>query len=339
MNSVAQSYDKFDSDDDWRPMDYSSDADQPPPDIDQDPPPPDDAHDSTSHSNTQVDVEQMPVIPEPPVVEKKTRGKKAKEVAPEFNYDAPESQTKQSKQDLEIEAALDRFMQTEYNVPGKRKPPASKKAVSSIVKGEKKSKSPSGKEDVEKHQSLLMQIDRYRMSERFKDLIRTSGLRLSGIEDFSIEELEDLLTRIRTVVGNRTSGGGSVLGTGILMATSVVENMPITQKFADIHGMSALLSADPEFADIVEQLSIDYSIMSVLSPEKRLALLMIKTGMKMNSINHVKAVMQNKAAGVSVAPPIVVSAPAIVSAGVSTASVVTVIPPPKAPLQDSMRTY
>jgi hypothetical protein len=65
--------------------------------------------------------------------------------------------------------------------------------------------------------------------------------------------------------------------------------MPLTNRFVNIKGLSVMLSADPEFADIVEQLSIDYSFMSVISPEKRLAMLMVKCGVKMNGLNNMKA--------------------------------------------------
>lgn len=321
---MSIAYNEFDSDDDdWRPMDYTSDTDHPPPDIDHDPPPQDINNNIAPPVDTQMDADEMPIIDEPPPpVEKKTRGKKAKSDVP--------PPVKQSKEDHDMDVAIDRFMTGEYNVP-ERKPPPSKKAV----KGEKKSKPPSGKEDVEKHQALLMQVDRYRMSERFKDVIRTSGLRMSGIEDCSIEELQDLLTRIRTVVGNRTSGGGNILGTGILMATHTVETMPITQRFADIRGLSAMLSEDPEFADIAEQLSIDYSIMSVMSPEKRLALLMIKSGMRMNSINNMKASILSKAAAVQPPPP-VIDVP-IVRTDVDAPA--PVIAPRVNPLQETMRSY
>jgi hypothetical protein len=121
------------------------------------------------------------------------------------------------------------------------------------------------------------------------------------------------------------------------MATSVVENMPITQRFADIHGLSAMLAEDAEFADIVEQLSIDYSIMSVLSPEKRLALLMVKSGMKMNSINQMKGMMQNK---YGASAPAAVKETPIVSAAGATTTATTPLPDVKvSPLQETMRVY
>ena len=97
-----------------------------------------------------------------------------------------------------------------------------------------------------------------------------------------------------------------------------------------------MLSEDPEFADIVEQLSIDYSIMSVLSPEKRLALLMIKSGMKMNRINQIKAMIQSKGAE-NAPPPPVMDVP-IVRADANDV-VPVVVPAVNAQLQNSVRAY
>lgn len=340
MSSAAQYFhDDTDNDDDWRPMDYSEDTGGPPPNIDNDPPPSTGDDGTTPPADPQMDINEMPDIVEPPPPEeKKPRAKKGAKEKQDVQRAAPqENVSKQSKADLEMNAALDRYMVKEYG-GGSNAPAATKKSITAALSkpsAAKKSKLPVVKEDVERHQSLLMQIDRYRMSERFKDVIRASGIRLSGIEDCTIEELENVLTRIRTVVGNRTAGGGGVLGTGILMATSVVENMPITQRFADIHGLSAMLAEDGEFADIVEQLSIDYSIMSVLSPEKRLALLMVKSGMKMNSINQMKGMMQSK-----YAPPAAVKEAPIVSAGTSTSIGTTALPDVKvSPLAETMRSY
>ena len=321
-----------DNDDDWRPMDYSDDSRAAQQVYDDDPPPPDVLDDHAHSTDAQMDVNTMPDIVEPPPPEeKKPRGKKA---AKEKQAIEP-SPVKQSKDNIDINAAYDQYIQKEYK-PAAASAASKKQAaiVAPKATSSKKSKQPTGVEDVERHQALLMQIDRYRMSDNFKDRIKDSGLRMNGIDDHSIKELENLLTRIRTVVGSRAGGGGTMLGTMVLGGTAVVENLPITNRYANIRGLSAMLGEDPEFSDLVEQLSIDYSIMSVLSPEKRLALLMVRSGMRTNQINQMKDAFQGAAAK-SQATSAVVNAPPIVGANASLPSVVVA----SEPLRDIMREY
>lgn len=284
--------DHFDDDDSWLPFDYTSDIEDLPPDDDDDQPPTDaelNAYGTTTNVTNnkrpvdklverQIDV--MPIIDETPVVVVKQ--KKVK-----HDKEMEESIKQQIKEDIEIQAALDRYDRARTAPTIK----AAAKKAAPISKAKKSKSYPVGSEEVDKHQSLLMQIDRYRISLRFQDCLRASGLRLTGIEDLSIEELEDLTTRIRTVVGNRNVNGGGLMATMILGGTAVVENLPMTNAFVDIHGLSNLLANNDEFADITEQLSIDYSFASVMRPEMRLAMLMIKSGIQMNSINQYKANM------------------------------------------------
>ena len=95
-----------------------------------------------------------------------------------------------------------------------------------------------------------------------------------------------------------------------------------------------MLGDDPEFSDLVEQLSIDYSIMSVLSPEKRLALLMVRSGMRMNQINQMKDAFQGAIAKQQATAPVVNASP-IVGVNAPLPSVVVA----SEPLRDIMREY
>ena len=125
-----------------------------------------------------------------------------------------------------------------------------------------------------------------------------------------------------------------MLGTIILGGTATVENLPITNRYANIRGLSTMLGDDPEFSDLVEQLSIDYSIMSVLSPEKRLALLMVRSGMRMNQINQMKDAFQGAIAKQQATAPVVNASP-IVGVNAPLPSVVVA----SEPLRDIMREY
>lgn len=294
---MQASYKRFDRNNDtnWFPIDYTSDveSDDLPPDIELDDQP-DNVHNeqvmphmrAVKAKNSSADAveDEMPdIVESPPVVSKQQTKTKKQEALIEKN---------RLKDELDIEHALLRM--DNESTAGNKKPvyndplPGPRKAASVRAPRKTKSSAPTGKDDIEKHQGLLMQIDRYRMSMRFKAALDDAGLRLVGIEDHSIQELEDLIIRIRVIVGNRSNAGGSMLGTGLLTGVSAVENMPVVNHFVHIQGLSNLLSTDEEFMDLCEQLSIDYSIATSLGPEKRLLLLLMKSTAKMHGINNAK---------------------------------------------------
>jgi hypothetical protein len=276
-----------DSDNDWIPFE----RDLPPPDDIEDLPPSDSEPPEDDPESRRRDEQQeqkyneVPEIDEPPPpVEKKTKGPSKKE------------ERVQQREESHVYDAIDRALGLNMNDPfGSHEyeyaPPKGKKKAAPVGKAAKKKKQtgPIDPLEIEKHQGLLLQIDRYRLSKRFEEALHASGLRLTGIEDYDVEQLQELVTRIRTVVGSRSGAGGSLMGAGILIGTGIVERHELTNQYVNIQGLSQALSQNQEFLDIVEQLSIDYSFMSTLSPEKRLAIVMFKMGAQMNAINAMRA--------------------------------------------------
>lgn len=145
--------------------------------------------------------------------------------------------------------------------------------------------------EIEKHQSLVMQIDRYNSSQRFSDTIQKAGLRINDPMAYSIEELEQNLTRIRTVIGNRSSAAGGIPTMSALFATSMIERSSFMKSKYDVTGLTVELASNPEFSDLMEQLSIDNGFASLMSPEKRMLLLIGKTGFMVHKKNEY--MMQN----------------------------------------------
>lgn len=261
-----------DDDDHWLPFD----ADELPPD---DAPPSESELHGEQPPEEQMD--EMPIVMEeqPPPQDddepaKPKKGRPPKETAEE---------KKAKKEGAEIDRLLARQERLDMK-PSRRAPPPTKASG-------KKSKSRNGmdEDDVKKHMELLLKVDRYRTSTRFGECLAHSRLPLLNVEHYSIEELEDLLTRIKVVTGNRHSGGGGMLQTGIVFGASVVETLPVTKRFANLDGFAATLAHDDEFGDLCEELSIDYSVMSSWSPEKRLLWCLGKNAMMVNGINKMKA--------------------------------------------------
>ena len=279
---------------DWMPFDQED----PLPSDDE---PPED--DNKNIDKPPEDFDKMPVVePTPPPVEKPKKEKKdTAKVAEEKEW---------ANENRDIDNALSRFDEgKEYMTMCN--PKLKGKAASSSTRGRppaaasssKSKKSHVKKEDIEKHMELVLKIDKYRTSQRFADCLGRSRLPLGDAPNMSVEELEELLVRINVIINNKGGAGSSLLGTGIIGAATVVEGVAAKKGFMQLRGWANSMSHDEEFTDLCEQISIDYSILSTLSPEKRLVLLAGKHAMKVYSLNNMLLEQQQRQSTVAQQQP------------------------------------
>ena len=90
----------------------------------------------------------------------------------------------------------------------------------------------------------------------------------------SLSELKQYLEKIQTLVGNRK---GSAIQSLVFMGVDLLEAFTKDFEMYSLAGLHADLNNDDQFLDTLEELSINYSILSSLSPEKRITLLMAKS--------------------------------------------------------------
>lgn len=258
---------------DWMPFDQEDPLpsdDEPPEDDNKDEPP--------------EDFDKMPEVePTPPPVEKPKKDKKDTAAKAEEKAWANENR--------DIDNALSQFDEgREYMTMGNTKLNSKSKAgrgrPAAAASSSKSKKSHVKKEDIEKHMELVLKIDKYRTSQRFADCLSRSRLPLGDAPNMSVEELEELLVRINVIINNKGGAGSSLLGTGIIGTATLIEGVAAKKGFVQLRGWANSMSNDEEFTDLCEQISIDYSILSTLSPEKRLVLLAGKHAMKVYSINN-----------------------------------------------------
>lgn len=267
----------FSDDDNWLPFGSEDIPSDDEPHLDSDLPSDDEPEDESK-------LNEMPQIEEtPPPPEKKPKPVKA-EKAPSVRESAA------MDKDREM---VDRYLDDLF--PRSSRPeskPTSKKATSFPAPkrggGAKKNKAVTP-EEVAKHMVLLLKIDKYRTSQRYAECLARSRLPLQDADDMSIEELEQLLTRIGVVINNQNSGGGGALSTGIVFGATAVEKSAFLSRFANLDGYAASLAHNEEFNDLCEQLSINYSILDNIRPEFRLAICLGKHAMTVNGLNTMKA--------------------------------------------------
>ena len=146
-------------------------------------------------------------------------------------------------------------------------------------------------EDIKKHQEILIKLSRYASSQRFADYLRDAGFNLdqNRISKLSLQKLQDLLTRVQVSINARNSN--SFVSNIIFAGINTVENISIKTKikdYFDLEGYTDLLKDDPEFADLIHQLELEYFDITSISPEKRLVLLLVMNALKVSGINKLK---------------------------------------------------
>ena len=280
----ANESDVFDQDDLWQPFD-NHDA---PPSDDEDHPPSDSELHSDPDDGMDGKIDELPVIEEtPPEPEKRPRERGRPSSSSSKRAHEPHEDIAARKEADEIQRAFDRLDRgtRQHQKSGK----SERGRIPAPVRAKKGKALP--KEEVEKHMALMLKIDKYRLSPRFAECLARSRLPLVNIELLTVEELDDLLTRVKVVVRNRHASTGGMLGSGIVMVAGIGEKVAVAKGIPTMEGYAASLSQDPEFADLCEELSIDYSIMQDLSPEQRMIWCLGMNAMKVHALNKFRMQM------------------------------------------------
>lgn len=144
------------------------------------------------------------------------------------------------------------------------------------------------KEEVEKCQSLVMKLARYGSSERFGEYLKGNGFKLTAgsLNTQTSDELEELFDRVKICVANKSES--SMFVDGVLFGTRAVEAMtqrPVLKDKFDLLGWSASLQTNEAFMDSLEELRISSSIVTGLSPEKRLMFALASSAVSVSQTN------------------------------------------------------
>lgn len=134
-----------------------------------------------------------------------------------------------------------------------------------------------------KKSKILMMIQRYQSSPRFKDYLEDFGVNYTGreMQHMTIEELEGALGQIRYLIANRS--GGSMLAKAVDLGVVKLENG--CRPFINIEGLSAACKNNPEYLDCLEQICVEHDV-SVSNPYMRLAWVIANQGVAQYEINR-----------------------------------------------------
>lgn len=211
---------------------------------------------------------------EPP---KKTRAKKATKSVKVKKVAEPESKTMDEVKE-DIQELLDETK------PKKTTRPKKTKKVEDL--------DPVAQAEAEKKQALLMVLMHYSENVRFGEYLKRVApkeLYSKTLAKKSLEELEDLVVRVRFVVNNKN--GGPISDGMIKGVFTAAEN--ITTKASKgrvlLQGTTNQLWQDEEFLDLMEQIKLEYLNFAAWDPKIRLAMVVGRTAFMVNAINQHEA--------------------------------------------------
>lgn len=125
-----------------------------------------------------------------------------------------------------------------------------------------------GDEDVEEIRKRLMILSRYKNSKRFGKWLREQGFILNAkkLEGKTQEELDTIINDIRYCISTKNTN--SLYETGATKGIVVLENL--LRPVYKIDGLSTVLSNDPMYLDLVEEMMLERASFIYVKPEYRL---------------------------------------------------------------------
>jgi hypothetical protein len=146
--------------------------------------------------------------------------------------------------------------------------------------------------DIQRHTELTISISRWLTHPSFEEYLKKLGFLINQnqLHQMSIDELDEHLKRIKTAVNNKSTI--SIVKGGAHLCIKTMEGLsqlPRVKPHFDLNGWYESLQHNEEFDDILSQLELEYGMVTMLSPEKRLALLLLKTSVTVAGTNKVKA--------------------------------------------------
>lgn len=123
-------------------------------------------------------------------------------------------------------------------------------------------------DEIESKRKCLMIIARYKNSKRFGSWLKTQGFEFNtkALKDKSMDELENMINDIRFCISTKNTN--NMYETGATKGVLILENM--IRPVYKVDGLSQVLSNDPMYLDLIEELLLERANYVYVKPEYRL---------------------------------------------------------------------
>ena len=143
--------------------------------------------------------------------------------------------------------------------------------------------------DIEKHQEHVLMLSRYGAHERFSEYLGKLAFELkpSALKKKSLNELEELLQRVRTSVSNKNvSDVFTELSFGAIQAAETIVTVSRLGETVRLKGITDVLKEDETFLDLLSMIELENQNLSYVSPYVRMIYTVATAGMKVHGINQ-----------------------------------------------------
>ena len=143
--------------------------------------------------------------------------------------------------------------------------------------------------DIEKHQEHVLMLSRYGAHERFSEYLGKLAFELkpSALKKKSLDELKELLQRVRTSVSNKNvSDVFTELSFGAIQAAETIVTVSRLGETVRLKGITDVLKEDETFLDLLSMIELENQNLSYVSPYVRMIYTVATAGMKVHGINQ-----------------------------------------------------
>jgi len=143
--------------------------------------------------------------------------------------------------------------------------------------------------DIEKHQEHVLMLSRYGAHERFSEYLGKLAFELkpSALKKKSLNELEELLQRVRTSVSNKNvSDIFAELSFGAIQAAETLISVSRLGETVRLKGITDVLKDDETFLDLLSLIELENQNLSYVSPYVRMMYTVSTAAMKVHAINQ-----------------------------------------------------
>jgi hypothetical protein len=163
-----------------------------------------------------------------------------------------------------------------------------KKAEANLIQKEIVKKMNGDVDNIKVHQEHCLMLSRYGSSPRFGEYLKSLSFVLTPVKlrKLKLEQLEELLERVRTSVANRTIS--DIWTNSITSGLGVVENLCTMTRLNDtikLKGLTEMLKEDESFLDLLEELKLNNQNLAYVSPYTRLAYTLLTSIMHVHGLN------------------------------------------------------
>jgi hypothetical protein len=181
---------------------------------------------------------------------------------------------------------------TEPDVSQKQEKPQmnaqTKKAEANLVQKEIVKTMKGDVDNVKVHQEHCLMLSRYGSSPRFGEYLKSLSFVLTPIKlrKLKLEQLEELLERVRTSVANKTVS--DIWNNSITSGLGMIENVCTMTRLNDtikLKGLTEMLKEDENFLDLLEELKLNNQNLAYVSPYTRLAYTLLSSIFHVHGLN------------------------------------------------------